>query len=67
MSTIARSKTEEKDDHIEDWNKDEKLEVVHGEPKHHRGEWEVKEASSASSQREWGPLISTSKEAFRTK
>lgn len=66
-STIARSKTEEKDDHIEDWNKDEKLEVVHGEPKHHRGEWEVKEASSASSQREWGPLISTSKEAFRTK
>lgn len=66
-STIARSKTEEKDDHIEDWNKDEKLEVVHGEPKHHRGESEVEEASNASSQREWCPLISASKEAFRTK
>ena len=65
-STNERSKTEEKDDCGEGRDWDEKHEIVHREPKHNKGEWEVEEASRASLQRESGPLISAPKEAFRT-
>jgi len=61
MIIIIINKQNEK---LRDW--DEKLEVVHGEPNHHRGEWEVKETSHASAQRESGTLVSAPKEAFRT-
>ena len=64
--TLERSKTKEKDC-CEIRDSDEELEVVHGEPNHHRGEWEVEETSHASAQRESGPLVSAPKEAFRTK
>ena len=40
---------------------DEELEIVHEEPKHHRGEWEVEETGHASAQRESGSLISQQK------
>lgn len=64
-STNARSKKE--NDDFEERNQDEKLEVVHGEPKYHWGEWEVEEASTSSSQRESDPLIWASKEVLPTK
>jgi len=60
-STSARSKEKEKDG-FEERNEDEKLEVVHGEQKHHWGEWEVEEEGTASSQRESNSLISASGE-----
>ena len=65
--TLERSKTKEKDCCGEIRDSDEELETVHGEPNHHRGEWEVEETSHASAQRESGTLVSAPKEAFRTK
>jgi len=64
-STSWRKK-KEKDD-FEERNEDEKLEVVHEEPKHNWGKWEVEKASTSSSQREWDPLIWASKQVLPTK
>ena len=65
--TIERSKAKEEDSSggRRYWN--EKLETIHGESKHHRGEWEVEKEIHASSQRKLGPFVATSKETFWTK
>lgn len=66
QNTIERSK-KEKDGCGESRDWDEELEIVHGEPNHHRREWEVEETSHASAQRESGTLVSAPEETFRTK
>ena len=59
-----KSKGEEKGESNEDGN--EELEIVHGEPKHHRREREARTERFAASPRASGPVISAPNKALST-
>lgn len=63
--TFERSEREEKGEGGDHEGRDgnQELEIVHGEPEHHRREREAEKEGSASSPREPGPVISAPKKS----